>query len=144
MTDTQAQTITLTLGELARASSALARLANMPLPIKASYWLSKLVRLALAEVRSYEEQRNAAIKRYGTARPAWPDEIAKGSDKEIIEIKADDPQFDAFSAEIKELQAVEVTLPVAPIDLDALPCTVEISASDLMSLAPLCKVDEAA
>lgn len=144
MTNTQTQTITTTLGELAKAHSALTKLAAMPLPIKAAYWLSKLARLAVAEVRGYEEQRTAAVKRYGTARQATPAELANGSDKEIVEVKAGDPKIDAFLAELKELQAVEVTLPVAPINLDALPDTVEITAADLMALAPLCKVDEAA
>jgi hypothetical protein len=119
--------ITTTLGTLAAAAPALARLAAQPLPVKSAYTVAKLLKLAGAEIDHFTELRNAMIQELG--------EEKDGPEGKVVQVTADN--VPTFTARLTELAALETTLAWDPIDLSKLPDTITVSPADLVLLGPL-------
>jgi hypothetical protein len=124
--------IEVTLGYLAEAEPALARLAAEKLPFKTAHALAKLAKAVADETKYFHEQRNALVKEHGEVKPGGaPDEILVGPTM---------AGWRAFVAKVNELVGVPVTLALDPIDLTTLDPKVldrlETSANDLIVLGP--------
>jgi len=134
-------TIDTTLGGLAEAEPALARLAAIKLPYAAAYQVAKLTKAVAEELRHFHEQREALIREFGTSRPSTPDERARGGDETVIQVLASGPRWGEFLAQARELSLVPVTLQVPPFDLATVP-NLEIAATDLLQLGVLVVGDD--
>lgn len=133
---TPKDSVTILLGKLAAADAALARLANLQLPIKAAYHVAKLGRLAAQEIEIFYEQRNALIKELGEEREATPAEVATGRQGRVMAVLP--ANHETFTARLKELTDHEVTIPWGPIDPAILGERL-ITPADLIALGPLMK-----
>lgn len=128
--------ITITLGKLARTEAALARLSQMQLPMKAAYPAAKLVKLATPELQTYHEKRSGLFERLGDKRDATQADVAAGIAKVGETVTAIKPEhLEEFAKEMKELEAIEVSLAVNAIDVKLLE-SATISPGDLMVLEP--------
>jgi hypothetical protein len=122
--------IDTTLGQLAEAEPALARLAAEKLPFRTAHLIAKLAKAVAEETKYFHEERNALVKEFGEVKPGGtPDEIQVGPTM---------ASWPAFVAKVNELVAVPVTIPLAPIDLTTLAPEkldkLEVSAADLLLL----------
>ena len=120
-----AQQIDTTLGALAEAQPALQRLGALSLPAKPAYHLSKLIRLVNAAMESYSDVRNKLVTKYGTPVAETPGMFTFTAEN-----------GDAFTKEVRALNAEPVTIAWSPISLDAWG-DVNVSPGDLAALGPL-------
>lgn len=127
--------IPTTLGHLAAAAPALARLAAQPLPVTPAYHIAKLVRCAAVEVDLFTDRRNALITELGRERDATPAEVAAGLVGPVMQVAPE--HIATYQARIAELAAIATTLEAAPVDLAALGDRVQVSPADLLALGPL-------
>ena len=109
-----------TLGHLANAEPALARLAAQRMPAKAAYVAAKLVRAVADEVKHFHAQRESLIR-----------ELGKEQDGRIEVQPANLPDF---VTRLNELARVEVELAASPVDLA---CVTDITPEDLLLLGDL-------
>jgi hypothetical protein len=131
-------TITTTLAHLVNAEPALARVAQLKLPVKVAYHLAKLVHLVQSETRLFYAQRTTFIKKLGVERDPTEDEAKRNGGQKITEVTADN--LPEFLRRLDELGQVSVTLPWGPLDLEAV-ADLDIPASDLIELGPLVGLD---
>lgn len=127
-------TIDTTLGQLAEAEPALARLAAEKLPFQTAYRVAKLAKAVGEETKHFYDQRNALVKEYGEPKP--------GGTPEEIQVLPSSPMWPEFVRKVQELVAVAVTVPLAPVDL-ASANGLQIAATDLLLLGPLVVVEPA-
>ncbi len=118
--------IATTLGQLADAEPALARLAAAPLPIAAAYRVAKVSRAVAEELKYFHEQRNTLVRDHGTP--------VDGTDE--IRVLQTSDKWGTFVDRVRELAAVPVTLTIAPLDLTTIP-DLRMSPADLLLLGPL-------
>ena len=111
----------VSLNDLQKGFISLSKLAGQDLPIKSSYWLSRLAKAAEAEMKTLEDARIKLVKRLG-------EDDGAGN----YSIPAD--AMEAFTAEMAELLDVSVELPGDKIKLDSLGDSVRLSAIDLINL----------
>lgn len=111
-----------TLGALANAEPALKRLAEVRLPVKAAYQLSKLIRLVGAEVPYFHQQRDVYIRELG---------VQVGDQ---FTVQADG--MTEFIHRMNELSEQPVDLSINPLSLDTFG-SIELSATELIVLYPL-------
>lgn len=134
-TTVPASALTLSLGELVEAETALARLLEERLPVKLAYQVARLTRCVRAETKFFTDTRDALIRELGA--PSAPNEAERSAGlTEIIRVK---PEHTAeFNRRIMELVAVPVTLTRSPLDLTALiEAGVSLSGGDLLRLGAL-------
>lgn len=131
-----------TLGVLAGAEPALARLAALKLPARTAYHIAKLVTLVRQETKHFHDQRLARIKEFGEARPATPPERAMTGDDTVYECRPDTKGWTEFQKTVTELVGVRSTVAWGPIKLSWLG-TSEVAAEDLVALGPLLEDDTA-
>lgn len=101
--------ITLTLGDLVDSGPALGVLCNQPdFPGSLNYRISKVVRLLNEEAKAFDEARKRICEKYG---PLIPEENR-------YDVPAD--RMAELDAEVGELRATSITLPVSPIPIGML------------------------
>ncbi|MCK9370955.1 hypothetical protein M0R04_13675 [Candidatus Dojkabacteria bacterium] len=84
----------------------LTSLSKIKLPIKVSYWVSRILSKVNSELKSFQEQRNKLIEEYGE------------QDEKTKQFTVKDPEkLKVFSKEINELLDVEVELDVKKISI---------------------------
>jgi hypothetical protein len=115
--------IVITIAHLMDAQPALERLASTPLPVKTAFQVAKLLRLARPEIQQFTEHRDALIRELGAER--------RHGAETLIEVTP--ANREAFIAKVQELAALEVTLPIDPVEIAALDGT-SVSATDLLAL----------
>lgn len=115
--------ISIRLGDLASAYPALRKLFSLELPVKLAYSLRKTVASVETEIKQYEEQRIALVKKHD----GKPDQ----SGMAIFTSE----QGDAFAADYKQLVEIKVELSITPIPLAALG-DAKMSAGDMQKLDP--------
>jgi hypothetical protein len=129
--------ITCMLEQLLNAVPALAWLAGERLPIKVSYHLTKVRKHVDREAGEFEEARVALIKELGVERQPTLKEIRNGqrATEPITEVPPD--KREEFQARMRELLAVEITIPLRPIEL---PESLTIASGHLAALEPFVTV----
>jgi hypothetical protein len=132
-----------TLGALVDAdmTGALNRLSALRLSAKQAYHAHRLIGFARAELKEYDARRMDLVKQYGAERPSTDAERRQGAPRTVSEVDVNSDGWDAFSAEVKELKAVEVELPWRPFNLCELG-TNEIMPADVTLLGALVCWDE--
>jgi hypothetical protein len=106
------------LGEIAAAVPAMNNLAQMKWPIKISYRIGKIVRQLNAEMEHYGQSREELIRKYG---------VETG---ERVEVTPENTKV--FIDELKQLNEVEVELPIFSIKLSELG-EVDLAPIDLVN-----------
>lgn len=124
--------ITLRLGQLVQAEGALTRLGAERLPALAAYRVARLIRAADAELSLYRERRDALIRELGAERPPTDAEQAAGAVGPVFAVKPEAIQ--TFVQQLQPLEALEITLPVAPVPIETLGT---ITVADAVALGPL-------
>ena len=107
-------------GELLASTDALKKLAAMPLRGAAALRVARVLKAAQDELATYEEARVALVKRMGAA-----------DDNGGFSVTAEN--LEEFATEIREMQAVEITLPGERIALESLGDAL-VTAGDMMAL----------
>lgn len=139
-----ARQIETTLGHLIVAigtpqeAGALMRLAAVPLPVQASWHLSKLCGLVDAEAQRFHAERQKHIVALGVAREPTEQERAQGHLDTVIDVTAENMM--EFRRRMKELADIPVTIGCGPLDLAGL--AIDITAGDVIALGPLCELRE--
>lgn len=99
--------IEVKLKDLVAASPAIAVVMSVKLPAKVAYRLSRIQSKIQSELREFNTQRDAIIKRMGEEDPPGSGQIiVKGKDK-----------LEAFAAEVDGLGNVMVKIDRDPIDI---------------------------
>jgi hypothetical protein len=109
-----------TLGALAAAEDSMKAVADLKLPIKTSYALSKLVTAVSTELEHFHKQRIA-----------WVEELGSKNAEGLIEVGPSG--IPEFLTRMNELAAIAVELQGAPITFDMLGET-DLSAHDITTL----------
>lgn len=115
-----------------RGMDTLAILATTKLPIKVSYAVKKNIEIMFRELKTYDEEREVLINKYGE------------KDKEG-KVKIENNNFiikdvENFNNDIKELQSIEIEVDTFDISLDALLNTnIELTSAELTSIEFLLK-----
>lgn len=125
------QTITTTLGALADAEPAIQKVLAVKFDqaggAKLRYHLVKLAKLVSAETKHFYEERNALIEQHGEGTPK--------------QLQRTSPGWPAFSAAVKALADVPVTIAWGPLTDAMVEPYAEITAADLMGLGPCYALD---
>jgi len=126
--------IQMTLGEVLEAEVALTRLAAMPWPVRTGYHISKLLRLLRVETQLFEQQRIAAVREFGTPRPATDEERARGNGEEITQVPP--ARMTEYLRKVTELQQLPITIDWAPLTIEAFGDQ-RLTGIDMLALGPL-------
>lgn len=125
--------ISTTLGRLVEAEPALLRLSQQKMAYAHARQVAQILRAVSVETAFFNVKRQELVKAVGVSRPATSDEMARG---ETTMLEVAPPHMPGFLAEITQLAAVSVELPVEPLPANVFDNVGEISAADLMALAP--------
>lgn len=130
--------LTMTLSTLVTSEQSLGTLIGQALPIRASFQISKIVRLAGAELQGYQESRKTLCEKYANkdadGRPIMlgpDDKPVKEGEPGRYDIPADN--LEAFNKEHAELLTVEVAIPGQQIKVSELG-DVRIAPAHIMAL----------
>lgn len=116
-----------------RFSSALHKLQNAPLSLKAAFKIRTLVKAIDKEKATYEETRQGALNKYGKKNEDGS-LLTLGENKNV---QFEDGMFEKFMSDLNDLAGIEVNLP----QLDAADLTgITVSADDLAYLEELIKI----
>lgn len=107
--------------DLYEAFPSIQKIANLDLPFKKSYKISKLLKSISSEMKIIEDKRSAILKKY-----------------HIVSNISEATDVKAFEKEIKEFNEFEISFKEEPIDLDIFESEedVKISPKDLIVLEP--------
>lgn len=95
--------------DIVSSVDALNLLKNVKLPVKSSYWISRIADKALQEATLFHEKRNELIKKLGEKKDPAVD---------MYTVK---PEHDEeFKTTIKELSEIEVPFDFTPININDL------------------------
>lgn len=114
--------VKFTLGELKSIEESLKKLIELPLPIKISYSLSKVLNNISKELILLEEQRMNLVRKYGE------------TNQETKEIKVSNENLDLFVKEFNELLQEELELMIKPININSLGDDLKLSPVDMARL----------
>ncbi len=114
--------MTTTLGALVIAEPTITRLADLRLPMKTAYQLSKWVRLINAELPFYHKERERLVR-----------ELGEPHEDQVTVTQSNMP---AFVEAMTALTATAVELAIQPFDLSTLG-DVHVTAFELITLEPL-------
>lgn len=106
---------------------ALAKLSAEPLPLRVAFKLKGLSKIVHGEHSKYEEVRQGALKKYGLKNE---DGSLKVDERNNALFDADGIQ--AFTAEIAELTAIEISLPT--VTLSELGDNVRLTVAEVEAL----------
>jgi hypothetical protein len=121
------------------AARALEQLAHERLPIKAAWHLGKLRKAVAAEVvTEFDEKRRELIRELGEERQPTLREIRDGhpATLPVVFVPAG-PKLEELQQRVKDLLAVEVTIPLRPLEL---PESLTIAQQTLDALGPFVMV----
>ena len=116
--------IKTTIGTVVSARNVLAQLSEQTLPIKQSYMLAKLIKVADEELKIYHGERIKLCEKYGKL----------SNDGKKYDIT--DPE--GFGGEYNELTAQEISFDLDPVRIDG----VLISANDILKVEPFITITE--
>jgi hypothetical protein len=117
-----ANTIEFTLGELKTIESSLKKLLELQLPIKIAYRFSKALAKISKELALLNEQHSNLVRKYGI------------NNEETQEIRVSPENMEAFVAEFNELISEKIEVSMAPISIDSLPDSLNITPFDMANL----------
>jgi hypothetical protein len=126
--------VTVTLGQLVLAESALYRLASQPLAVKAAYRVGRLLKHVRAETATFHDQRTTFIKELGQERDVTPEEAKAGLQGPLMEVTPD--HVAEFNTRMKDLAGIEMSLTDWLLTVDLLG-DLKVTAVDMMLLDPL-------
>ena len=109
------------LEKIVNGKAALSKLLNEPLPIKASYRLSKIIRKVESELKDFEAKRFELIKKYG----------AEDQEKQTWTVIPEN--VETFTKEINDLLSLEISLELDALHVEELG-NASISATELLQL----------
>lgn len=128
-----AQQLTTTLGELVNAEAALVKVLAVKFDkeggAKVRYHLVKLAKLVGEETKHFYTERNSLIERYGEGTPKM--------------ISGASTNWTAFTAALRPVSELKVTLPWGPVTSSQVEPYPEITPGDLLGLGPLFDLDVA-
>jgi hypothetical protein len=124
MSENPAENMYPTLNDLLNSSQSLVRLANLNLPSKVAYRLSKIMKFVGRELEHLDAARSKIIKKYGKLNEDGQFQIAK-EDKEA---------FDAYAKDYQPLLEETVRIPMRKLPLSDFG-TAQIATSDLIALS---------
>lgn len=116
----------LTLAEIRWMQRGLSTITSMPLPIKLSYKLAKLLNFFNEEMMAVEHAREGLIKRMAVEDPSKPGELRVAPENE-----------DKFREEFSQLLQEEIEVNFEPIKLAELGDDIKISPIELASLSKI-------
>lgn len=120
--------MTITLGQLKNAESALRKLLNHDLPISVSYNLRKLVKAAESELSHFEAERVKLVTKFGV----------KNQDDDGMTVAPE--HLEEFHAEMTKLFDMEIEVTTYGIDLDKLfDSDLKMTAVEMAQLEPFFK-----
>lgn len=123
---------TITNFNILRGMDTLAILATTRLPIKLSYAVKKNIEIMSRELKTYDEEREVLINKYGEKDNEGKVKIENNN----FIIK----DVENFNKDIKELQSIENEVDTFDISLDALLNTnIELTSTELTSIEFLLK-----
>ena len=125
--------IVTTLGRLVEAEPALMRLAQQKMAYAHARQVAQILRAVSVETSFFATKRQELVKAVGVSRPATNEEMARG---ETTMLEVAPPHMPGFLAEITALASVAVSLDVEPLPAKVFDKVEDISAADLMVLAP--------
>lgn len=112
--------------------NTLAVLAGAKLPIKISYAVKKNIEIIARELKTYEEERESLINKYGSKDGEG--KIRIENNKYIID------DLENFNKDIYELQSIENEIETFDISLDLLlNSNIELTTAELTSIEFLLK-----
>jgi len=120
----------LTLAEIRWMQRGLTTITSMPLPIRISYKLSKLINFFNEEMAAMEQARTDLIKKLSVENPEKPGELRVTSENE-----------EKFREEFSQLLQEEVNIDFTPIRLKELGEDIKISPVELYSLSKIINDD---
>lgn len=120
----------LTLAEIRWMQRGLAAITQMPLPIRPSYRLSKLLNFCNTEMVNVEQSRIKIVKKMAVANPEKPGELKVASENE-----------EAFRKEFEQLLQEEVEVDFVPIKISEFGNDIRISPAELASLSKILEDD---
>jgi hypothetical protein len=133
-------TIQTTIGKLAEAERALARVLDVKLDAKTRYHAMKLAKLVRAEVADHLEQpRQELFKALGVERPPTAEERARSGPSPVFEVPPE--KTPELWKEVNDLAAVSVTIPWGPLTAAMMEPYTDISGADLLALGPLFELE---
>jgi hypothetical protein len=108
------------LGELLPSEAALQHLLTVPVSVRLGYDISKIFGLVWNETEIFRSRHNALVKELGAAREPTPEEAAAGQKMILTVTPENQKQFEErLEAVGNELKDIEVTIPWAPLRLEA-------------------------
>lgn len=107
--------IEITIGELINSQSTFRELATMPIRLKTSFAIARIIREVEAEMNIFEQSRQVLLDKYSVK-----DENGqpKTTDDGNIMIQTD--LIDNYNKDVQELLAEKITLNANPIRLEEL------------------------
>ena len=105
------QMIKIQLLELQSITGGLNDISSKVIPVKASYWIGKLIKKLEKEIKDFEEARMKLVDQYGMKDKDGQLIIEKN--QYVIEDKA------SFDKEFNELQSTEIEIDFPPIALSS-------------------------
>lgn len=133
-------TIETTIGALAEAEPALARVLAIKLDAKTRYHAMKLAKLVRSEVADHlEAPRQALFQTLGVERQPTDAERARSGPSPVREVPPD--KLSDFLTQLNEITAVPVTLQWGPLTTAMVEPYADITGADLLALGPLFELD---
>ena len=120
----------LTLAEIRWMQKGLSTITQMPLPIRVSYRLSKLLNFCNQEMGNIEKAREGLIRKMGIETPDRPGELQVIPENE-----------NKFREEFAQLLLEEVEMDFIPIKIGDLGEDLKISPAELASLSKILEED---
>lgn len=115
--------IKVKLADIVNSSNGLSNILKKELPIKAAYWLSRLMSKLDSEIKQFNLNRDNLIKKYG-----------KETEHGEIRVDPDDKvNFEKFQKEFNDLVDIEIEVDINKIPL-SLFGDVNVSAMELFFL----------
>jgi hypothetical protein len=122
--------ITLTTYEMRNMLETLGKMAQMKLPIKASYWVGRLIAKLDGEYAASEKARNALVT-----------ELGEPVDGGGIQVTPENPNWKTFQERYTELMNVEIDIELPQIPLDQFG-NIDIEPAALLALDKLIVSEE--
>ena len=97
----------LTAGEVYQAYQSVQELAKEKLPVKAAYWLNRMLRKLEPEFKTIDDQRNELIKKHGTTQDDGSTQVMNGS-------------LPAFMSDFQSVLATEIEVDCPTVKLELL------------------------
>ncbi len=110
------------LNDIQNAKEIITKLANVDLPIKESYLLSKLIKLLNEEYNTIEEFRMNLVRKYGE------------TDGDNIKVIPGTENFISFMNEYNQFMNTEIDLNLSKIDLNVEQLNFSMKPIDLIAI----------